>query len=50
MTYVDALNRKLLPLCIFINEYDTRTARFRRMQQENKDIKKVFNAIAKDKI
>lgn len=50
MTHVDALSRNPLPKCMIIENSDNLTTKFKRAQQEDVDIKKIFDAVLEKNI
>lgn len=50
MVHVDALSRNPLPTCMFIDERDNLTAKFKQAQQSDSGVKKVFDAVREGKI
>lgn len=47
MAHVDALSRNPLPVCMSIDEHDNITAKFRQAQQNDSDVKKLFQTVQK---
>lgn len=50
MIHVDALSRNPLPVCMSVDKCDSVTAKFRRAQQSDSDVKKLFKAVSKESI
>jgi len=50
MLHIDALSRNPLPVCMIIDEHNSLTIKFKQAQQDNSDVKKVFNVIKKGNI
>lgn len=48
--HVDALSRNSLPVCMIVDERDSLTIKFRRTQQDDDDVKKIFDAIKEENI
>jgi len=50
MMHVDALSRHPLPVCMVIDERDSLTIKFKQAQQDDNEVKKVFDAVKKGNI
>lgn len=50
MMHVDALSRNPLPVCMLIDERDSLTAKFKQAQQNDDDVKKIFDAVKEGNI
>lgn len=50
MLHVDALSRNPLPVCMSIDERDTLAMKFKRAQQDDNDVRKIFEAVKEGNI
>lgn len=45
MAHVDALSRNPLPMCMILDERDSLTVKFKQAQQDDNDVKRIFDAV-----
>jgi len=50
MAHVDALSRNPLPVCMVVDKHDILTVKFRQAQQDDRDVRKIFDAVKKGNI